>query len=57
MGEEPKESWKDLIELEIDGWCELLLDEVVDDLGMKEFCNAKTVWVGESAAGDISASE
>ncbi|MCY7364882.1 MAG: NADP-dependent succinic semialdehyde dehydrogenase [Frankiaceae bacterium] len=27
------------------------------DLGMKEFCNAKTVWVGESAAGDISSSE
>ena len=27
------------------------------DLGMHEFCNAKTVWVGESAAGDISASE
>ncbi len=29
----------------------------LSDLGMKEFCNAKTVWVGESAAGDISASE
>ena len=24
------------------------------DLGMKEFCNAKTVWVGESDSGDTS---
>jgi len=29
----------------------------LSDLGMKEFCNAKTVWVGESAVGDISSSE
>ena len=26
------------------------------DLGMKEFCNAKTVWVGESDSGDTSTS-
>ncbi len=29
----------------------------LSDLGMKEFCNAKTVWVGESATGDISNAE
>ncbi len=29
----------------------------LSDLGMKEFCNAKTVWVGAGAAGDISSAE
>ena len=29
----------------------------LSDLGIKEFCNAKTVWVGASAAGDIGSSE
>jgi succinate-semialdehyde dehydrogenase/glutarate-semialdehyde dehydrogenase len=27
----------------------------LSDLGMREFCHAKTVWVGESSAGDTSA--
>ena len=26
----------------------------LSDLGIREFCNAKTVWVGESSAGDTS---
>ena len=28
----------------------------LSDLGMKEFCNAKTVWVGQSGSGDTSTS-